>query len=83
MISLPWSAFSQTSSWNVNNEVLESHWQIQSSDKVNAEGEKVSTTAFKPSGWYAAKIPNSTLGTLVEDGVFKNIYFNFFHEKDI
>ncbi|MGN6247636.1 MAG: glycoside hydrolase family 2 protein [Ginsengibacter sp.] len=81
MISLPWSAFSQTSSWNVNNEVLESHWQIQSSDKVNAEGEKVSTTAFKPSGWYAAKIPNSTLGTLVEDGVFKNIYFNRNLEK--
>ncbi len=78
---LPWSLFSQSSSWNVNNEELQDHWQIQSSDKVAANGQEISTVNFKPSDWYAAQVPNSTLGTLVDDGVFKNIYFDRNLEK--
>ena len=70
------SACSQSRPWNVNDEELQDHWQIQSSEKVAANGQKISTIDFKPSDWYAAKVPNSTLGTLVDDGVFKNIYFN-------
>ena len=73
---LPWSVFSQSNSWHANKEELQDHWQIQSSDKVSDDGPIISTLNFKPSKWYAAKVPNSTLGTLVEDGVFKNIYFN-------
>jgi len=81
ILLLPWSVFSQSNSWNVKNEELQDHWQIQSSDKVPADGEKISTLNYKPSNWYAAKVPNSTLGTLVDDGVFKNIYFNRNLEK--
>ena len=81
LLMLPWSAFSQGGSWNVKNEELQDHWQIQSSEKVSAPGEKISTLAFRPSNWYAAKVPNSTLGTLVDDGVFKDIYFNRNLEK--
>ena len=81
LLLLPWSVFSQSSSWSVKNNELQDHWQIQSSDKVSADGQKISTSTFKPSNWYAAKVPNSTLGTLVDDGVFKNIYFNRNLEK--
>ncbi|HSN07526.1 MAG TPA: hypothetical protein VLS85_00740, partial [Hanamia sp.] len=63
MLLLPWSVFSQSSSWSVKNEELQDHWQIQSSKKVFVNGGKISTLNFKPSNWYAAKVPNSTLGT--------------------
>jgi exo-1,4-beta-D-glucosaminidase len=73
---LPWCAFSQNNSWPVEKTELHDNWQIQSSDKVNAGDETISTSNFKPQNWYAAKVPNSTLGTLVDDGVFKNVFFN-------
>ena len=78
---LPLTVLSQTNSWNVKNEELQDQWQIQSSDKVSADGEEISTLNFKPAKWYEAKVPNSTLGTLVDDGVFKNIFFNRNLEK--
>jgi exo-1,4-beta-D-glucosaminidase len=78
---LPLTVLSQTNSWNVKNEELQDHWQIQSSDKVSAEGEEISTVQFKSVKWYEAKVPNSTLGTLVDDGVFKNIFFDRNLEK--
>ena len=78
---LPLTVLSQTNSWSVKNEELQYQWQIQSSDKVPAEGDEVSTIQFKPVKWYEAKVPNSTLGTLVDDGVFKNIFFNRNLEK--
>ncbi|MEO8823645.1 MAG: sugar-binding domain-containing protein [Ginsengibacter sp.] len=81
MLFLPWNAFSQTNSWNVKNNELKNHWQIQSSAKVMVSDDKISSQNFKPQNWYAAKVPNSTLGTLVDDGVFKNIFFNRNLEK--
>jgi exo-1,4-beta-D-glucosaminidase len=78
---LPLTVLSQTSSWSVKNEELQYQWQIQSSDKVPVEGDEVSTIQFKPVKWYEAKVPNSILGTLVDDGVFKNIFFNRNLEK--
>ena len=65
----------------MKNEELQDHWQIQSSDKVSANGEEISTIQFQSDKWYAAKVPNSTLGSLVDDGVFKNIFFNRNLEK--
>ncbi len=81
LLILPWSVFSQSNSWSVKSNELLDHWQIQSSDKVSADGENISTLNFKPGNWYAAKVPNSTLGTLVDDGIFKNIFFNRNLEK--
>jgi exo-1,4-beta-D-glucosaminidase len=78
---LPLTVLSQTNSWSVKNEELQDQWQIQSSDKISAEGNEISTVHFKPVKWYEAKVPNSTLGTLVDDGVFKNIFFNRNLEK--
>ena len=77
----PIAAFSQSNGWSVKNQLLQDDWQIQSSAKISANDELVSTLQFHPKNWYAAKVPNSTLGTLVDDGVFKNIFYNRNLEK--
>lgn len=74
------SSFSQNR-WSVKNTVLADHWQIQSSDKVKANDEEISALKFHPTNWYAAKVPNSTLGSLVDAGVFKNVFYNRNLEK--
>ena len=76
IMTSPLISFSQTSSWKVNEQELSGGWQIQSSDKVTGSGENISISNFKPENWYAAKVPSSTLGSLVDDGVFKNVFFN-------
>lgn len=74
------SSFSQNT-WSVKNTEFADHWHMQSSDKVKAADEEISTLKFKPNGWYAAKVPNSTLGSLVDAGVFKNVFYNRNLEK--
>jgi exo-1,4-beta-D-glucosaminidase len=74
------SSFSQNA-WSVKNTEFADHWQIQSSDKVKATDEEISTLNFRPKDWYAAKVPNSTLGSLVDAGVFKNVFYNRNLEK--
>jgi len=81
IMAIPSISFSQSTSWTVNNQELQDHWQIQSSDKVNANDEEISTVKFHPNDWYAAKVPNSTLGSLVDAGVFKNVFYNRNLEK--
>jgi exo-1,4-beta-D-glucosaminidase len=73
-------SFSQ-SNWTVKNTEFRDHWQIQSSDKVKANDEEVSSLKFHPMNWYAAKVPNSTLGSLVDAGVFKKVFYNRNLEK--
>jgi exo-1,4-beta-D-glucosaminidase len=48
---------------------------------VKANDEEISTLKFHPQNWYAAKVPNSTLGSLVDAGVFKNVFYNRNLEK--
>jgi exo-1,4-beta-D-glucosaminidase len=74
------SSFSQNA-WSVKNTEFADYWQIQSSDKVKATDEEISTLNFRPKDWYAAKVPNSTLGSLVDAGVFKNVFYNRNLEK--
>jgi exo-1,4-beta-D-glucosaminidase len=81
LIMVPSISFSQTASWKVSNQELRDHWQIQSSDKVKANDAEIATLKFQPKDWYAAKVPNSTLGSLVDAGVFKNVFYNRNLEK--
>lgn len=74
------NSFSQNA-WSVKNTEFGNHWQIQSSDKVKASDDEISTLKFQPKNWYAAKVPNSTLGSLVDAGVFKNVFYNRNLEK--
>ena len=69
-------AYSQNNDWSVKQDELQDYWQIQSSDKISGNDESISTSNFKPQSWYEAKVPSSTLGSLVDAGVFKNIFFN-------
>jgi len=58
-----------------NNLLLGDDWHIQSSARCIEKGEKISTPAFEPKGWYSASVPTTVLAALVKNGVYKNIYF--------
>ncbi len=55
--------------------MLDQGWQIQSSAKVKAGGEAVSTAAFKTEGWYPATMPSTVLAALVQNKVYPDPYF--------
>src|SRR5688500_15811640 len=54
---------------------LREGWAIQSSAKVTAKGEALSTPGFAAEGWHRARVPNTVVGALVEDGTFPDPYF--------
>jgi exo-1,4-beta-D-glucosaminidase len=54
---------------------LQQGWAIQSSSKVPASGEAISTPQFKPEGWYPATVPSTVLAALVADHVYPDPYY--------
>jgi exo-1,4-beta-D-glucosaminidase len=50
-------------------------WMIQSSAKVPAKGDAISAPGFQTEGWHKAKVPNTVVGALVEDGTYPDPYF--------
>ncbi len=54
---------------------LEKNWTIQSSSEVKTDGADISSADFNDSGWYAAEVPSTVLGALVNDGVYNNIFY--------
>ena len=54
---------------------LREGWTVQSSAKVSAGGEVVSTAGFDSSSWYKTTAPNTVFAVLVENGVYKDPYF--------
>ena len=53
---------------------LQKNWFIQSSAKVSQGDEQVASSGFETGGWYKATVPSTVMGTLVDDGVFKDIF---------
>jgi len=49
---------------------LNEGWQIQSSCEVKAGGEQVSLPGFATSGWHNTTVPNTVVGTLVDDKTY-------------
>ena len=49
---------------------LNSGWQIQSSCEAKAAGEQVSTPGFVATGWHTTTVPNTVVGTLVDDKTY-------------
>jgi len=45
-------------------------WEIQSSCVAKATGEQVSKTGFVTSGWHKTSVPNTVVGTLVDDKTY-------------
>ena len=54
---------------------LRAGWRVQSSAKVSASPETVSSPGFDASSWYKATAPNTVFAVLVENGVYKDPYF--------
>ncbi|HVI09824.1 MAG TPA: beta galactosidase jelly roll domain-containing protein [Candidatus Binatia bacterium] len=55
--------------------MLREHWTVQSSAKVDASGEAISSTAFAPSGWHEATVPTTVVAALVKDKTLPDPYF--------
>jgi exo-1,4-beta-D-glucosaminidase len=49
---------------------LKEGWSLQSSGKVDARGEAVSTPAFQPTDWYTVSVPTTVVAALVEHKVY-------------
>ena len=54
---------------------LREGWAVQSSAKVSATAEAISTGGFDVSSWYKTSAPNTVFAVLVENGVYKDPYF--------
>jgi len=54
---------------------LREHWTLQSSAKVDAKGEIISTPAFVPRGWHDATIPTTVVAALVKDKTLPDPFF--------
>ncbi len=54
---------------------LATGWSLQSSAKLGAGGAVISTADFKPVNWYAATVPSTVVGCLVQDRVYADPFF--------
>ena len=54
---------------------LREGWNLQSSCKVEAKGETVSTPAFQPKDWYAVTVPTTVVAALVRHKVYPDPFF--------
>lgn len=54
---------------------LRDHWSIQSSTRVQAAGETISTTNFVPKDWHEATIPATVVAALVKDKTLPDPFF--------
>ncbi len=54
---------------------LSENWRIQSSCKVEAGGQEISTPGFRTDGWHKASVPTTVVAALVADGTYPDPYF--------
>jgi exo-1,4-beta-D-glucosaminidase len=54
---------------------LAKNWRIQSSAKVMAKGDAISTPKFQAENWYPATIPSTVVAALVDNKVHGDPYF--------
>jgi exo-1,4-beta-D-glucosaminidase len=54
---------------------LREGWSLQTSAKVEAKGEVISTPQFVPKGWHSATVPTTVVAALVKDKTFKDPLF--------
>ncbi len=55
--------------------MLHDGWMIQSSAKVGADGAAIASVAYRPAGWYAATVPSTVVGALVENATYRDPFF--------
>src|SRR5216683_7295273 len=54
---------------------LRDHWSLQTSSKVEAKGEIISSTGFLPKGWHNATVPTTVVSALVKDKTLPDPFF--------
>jgi len=54
---------------------LREGWSLQSSSKVEAKGEVISTTAFAPTGWSRVTVPTTVVAALVNEKKLPDPFF--------
>ena len=54
---------------------LQQNWSLQSSCKISAGGEQISTLGFAVKGWHRTTVPNTVVAALVADKTFSDPYF--------
>src|SRR5260370_1153247 len=59
-----------------NNLPLREGWTLQTSLKVEANGEAISTAKFVPNGWHHATVPTTVVAALVEDKTLSDPFFS-------
>src|SRR2546423_2865605 len=64
-----------TSSQAQERQMLRDGWFIQSSAKVGVDGAAISSPSYTSTEWYRATVPSTVVGTLVEDGVYRDPFF--------
>ncbi len=69
------SRHASTASSRADSRLPLQRWLLQSSCKVNANGEQVSSVQFKPEGWHNAQVPTTVVAALVADKTYPDPYF--------
>jgi exo-1,4-beta-D-glucosaminidase len=54
---------------------LTNGWSLQTSAQLHDGGEVISTADFKPADWYAATVPSTVVGCLIQDKVYPDPFF--------
>jgi exo-1,4-beta-D-glucosaminidase len=70
--------FAQDSAGNHSDEAklrLHEGWTLQTSAKVEAKGDVISTPQFSPQGWHEAIVPTTVVAALVKDKTLPDPYF--------
>src|ERR1700704_6202948 len=55
---------------------LREGWRLQTSLKVEANGEAISTAKFVPNGWHLATVPTTVVAALVKDKTLPDPFFS-------
>lgn len=50
-------------------------WALQSSAKIAAPGETLSSAGFETDGWFPVQVPRTVLAALVDNGVYPDPYY--------
>lgn len=53
--------------------LLSQDWVIQSSSKIDQDGQALSSANASVEGWYNATVPSTVMGTLTQNGLYKDL----------
>lgn len=53
---------------------LNESWMLQTSEKLNVNGEVISSPNYSVNGWLKADVPSTVLGTLVKNNIYKDVF---------